>query len=371
MTAGKPAQSPEQERNCKKGAASTGPHPGWGHGNGFPPRSRMGTLARMSTRASTVAGLLAALLSLGPGSPAGADILLIADKSGHKLLYLDTATGRIVRSVVVGENPHEVAVTKDGRLAFVANPGSNSVSIVDIATGREQKRLTSPLFGFPHGLAVHPDGRTVYLTSEQKRLLIALDVETLEISKQLSTGMDGSHMVVLSPDGSRAYITDRGSARVTVVDTARWAVVTHVPAGDGVEGIALTPDGKLLVVANRNDGNVHVIDTATLQSTATVSVGKEPVRVACPPGGGIALVSHRASGDVHVIHLATNKVTARVDVGAEPGGMAFSADGSQVFVANSGAGTVSVLDLKTMKVLATHAAGIGPDGMARIADPVR
>ena len=235
---------------------------------------------------------------------------------------------------------------------------------MEVATGREHKRLTSPLFGFPHGLAVHPDGRTVYLTSEQKRLLIALDVESLEIAKQLSTGMDGSHMVVLSPDGSRAYITDRGSARVTVVDTARWAVVTHVPAGDGVEGIALTPDGGLLVVANRNDGNVHIIDTATLRPTATVSVGKEPVRVACPPGGRLALVSHRVSSDVHVIDLATRQVTTRVDVGAEPGGMAFSADGRRAFVANTGAGTVSVLDLKTMKVLATYPGGSGPDGMA-------
>jgi YVTN family beta-propeller protein len=311
----------------------------------------------------------AVLVLLGLAGTGTADTLLIADKTDHTLIYFDTRTGRVTRSVRVGENPHEVAVTRDGRLALVANPGSNSVSIVDIATGVERKRLHSDLFGFPHGMAVHPDGRTIYLTSEQKRLLIALDVRTLEIAKSLSTEMDGSHMVVLSPDGGRAYITDRGSARVTVVDTAAWTILAQIPAGDGVEGIALSPDGRILVVGNRNDNNVHFIDTAALKPAGSIAVGRGPVRVACSPDGRLALVSHRAGGDVHVIDLATRTVTARVAVGAEPGGMAFSMDGTRAFVANTGAGSISAIDLATMKVLHTWPAGKGPDGITMIKTP--
>ena len=310
--------------------------------------------------------ILALVLSLGPVGAAAADTLLIADKTDNKLLYFDTATGRVTRSVAVGGNPHEVVLTRDGHLAFVANPGSNTVSIVEVRTGAERKRLASPSFGFPHGLAAHPNGRTIFLTSEQKRLLISLDVASLDFEKQLTTEMEGSHMVVLSPDGGRAYITDRGSARVTVIDTGRWAVVTHIPAGSGVEGVALSPDGRVLIVANRNDNTVQFIDTTRLQPTDTVKVGQDPVRVACSPDGRLALVSHRTSGDVHAIDMTTRAVIARVRVGAEPGGMAFSADGATAFVANTGAGTLSVLDLKTMKVTATHPAGKGPDGMALV-----
>jgi YVTN family beta-propeller protein len=308
----------------------------------------------------------AAVVCLAFGAEGRADTLLIADKTGHTLLYLDTETGRVTRSVKVGDNPHEVAVTTDGRLAIVANPGSNTVSIVDIGAGVERKRLASPLFGFPHGLAVHPDGKRVFLTSEQKRLLLTLDVETLEVSRELPTGMDGSHMVVLSPGGDRAYITDRGSARVTVVDTEVWNVVTHLEAGDGVEGVALTPDGRRLLVANRDDHDLHVIDTGELKRVATLAVGKSPVRVACSPDGRVALVSHRDSGDVHIVDLATLAVAARIEVGREPGGMAFSSDSSRAYVANTGSGSVSVIDLRARQVVATHAAGKGPDGMVRI-----
>jgi len=310
--------------------------------------------------------LAAVLVTLGGSTAGAAETLLIADGVTHQLVFLDTDSGRIIRSVRVADGAHEVVVTRDGRLAIVASPGSNTITIVDVATGAERKRLTSDLFGFPHGLAVHPDGRTVYLTSEEKQLLLAIDVESLEISKQLATGMEGSHMVVLSPDGSRAYVTDRGSARVTVVDTGRWAVVTHVPAGDGVEGIGLTPDGRLLIVANRNEDNVHFIDTASLKPTGTLSVGDGPVRVACSPDNQLALVSHRTSGDVHVVDLATRKVSARIDVGTGAGGMAFSADGRKAFVSSADKGTVSVIDLETMKVIAVHTTGKRPDGMTRL-----
>jgi YVTN family beta-propeller protein len=305
-------------------------------------------------------------LTVGATGVAAADTLLIADKTAHVLHFMDAATGRLTRSVPVGENPHEVVVTRDGRHAIVANPGSNTVSFVEMASGKEVKRLSSPLFGFPHGLAVHPAGATVFLTSEQKRLLIAIDVASMSISRELATGVDGSHMVVLSPDGRRAYITARGSARVTVVDTEPWTILQQVPAGNGVEGISLTPDGRLLVVANRNDNDVHVIDTATLRTLGKVGVGEGPVRVACTPDGRRALVSHRASGDVHAIDLATRSVTAKVKVGVEPGGMAFSSDGRRAFVANSGGGTVSVIDLATMTVVDTHPAGKGPDGMTLV-----
>ena len=161
----------------------------------------------------------AALISLALTGGARAETVLIADKDGDALLVFDTASGRVERSVPVGGNPHEVVATADGRLAFTANARSNTVSVVNLHEGKEIKRLASPLFQYPHGMAIHPDGKTLYLTSEQNRLLLLIDIERLEIKGQVTTGKDGSHMVVLSPRGEWAYIADRGSATVTVIDT--------------------------------------------------------------------------------------------------------------------------------------------------------
>jgi DNA-binding beta-propeller fold protein YncE len=313
----------------------------------------------------------AALISLLCSGAARAETVLIADKDGDVLLVFDTASGTVVRTVPVGGNPHEVVATADGRLAFTANSRSNTVSAVDLREGKEIKRLASPLFAYPHGMAIHPDGKTLYLTSEQNRLLLLIDVERLEVKGQVPTGRDGSHMVVLSPGGEWAYVADRGSASVTVIDTRKGAVVEHLPAGDGVEGIALSSDGRRLLVGNRKANDIQLFDAPGRRSLAHIPVAADPVRVAISPDGKRALVPHRGSSEVHLVDLASRRVVARVRTGKEPGGALFLPDGKQAIVANTGEGTISILDLYPLKVRSTHPAGKGPDGLhlLRVAAP--
>ncbi len=250
------------------------------------------------------------LLVLSVSAFSSAETLIIADKLADVLLYFDTDSGQVTRSIPVGPNPHEVVVTLDGRMVLSANSRSNSVSVVDLATGSELKRLTSPLLKYPHGLAIHPNGETIYLTSEQKQLLVSIDVGTLEITGSTSTDMEGSHMVVLSPEGDRAYTTNRESGTVSMFQTHDLAAIQHSPAGDGVEGIALSPDGRWLVVANRHDNDVMVFDASNLELSGRIPVGKGPVRVAFSPEGRWVLVSHRLSDEVAVLDLTEREVKA-------------------------------------------------------------
>jgi YVTN family beta-propeller protein len=61
--------------------------------------------------------------------------LAVVQGSGELLLF-DPATNRPVRSIAVGKQPHWVAVSGDGKTAYVTNEGSNDVSIVELATGK-------------------------------------------------------------------------------------------------------------------------------------------------------------------------------------------------------------------------------------------
>jgi len=304
-----------------------------------------------------------ALLALFFAGAARAETLLVADKDGDALLVFDTPSGRVERAIPVGANPHEVVATADGLLAFTANAGSNTVSVVDLREGREIRRLESPLFAYPHGMAIDPDGKTLYLTSEQKRLLLRVDIERLEITGQVSTEREGSHMVVLSPGGEWAYLSDRGSAAITVVDTRRLAVERHLPAGDGAEGIALSSDGRWLLVANRRANDLHLFDAPAGALLARIPVGEDPVRVAISPDGTRALVPHRRSNEVHLIDLARRELLVRLRAGKEPGGAVFLPDGKTAVVANTGEGTLSLLDLDPAAVRSSHPVGKGPDGL--------
>ena len=82
-------------------------------------------------------------------------------------------------------------------------------------------------------------------------------------------------------------------------------------------------------VANRFSSNVSVIDTATNTVVATVAVGANPRSVAVNPAGTRAYVTNPASNIVSVIATATNTVVATVAVGSAPYDVAINPAGTR------------------------------------------
>jgi YVTN family beta-propeller protein len=71
--------------------------------------------------------------------------------------------------------------------------------------------------------------------------------------------------VAVSPDGSQAYIANRGfytvpSGTVSVIDTGAGAVTATIPVGSNPEGVAVSPDGHRAYVTNGGSGTVSVLD---------------------------------------------------------------------------------------------------------------
>lgn len=90
----------------------------------------------------------------------------------------------------------------------------------------------------------------------------------------------------LAHAGPFAYISNRDSNNVSVIDTATNTVVATVPVGASPEGVAVNRASTFAYVANKNA--VSVIDTATNTVVATVPVGKRPSAFGNFIGGPIA-----------------------------------------------------------------------------------
>src|SRR5438874_1240858 len=93
-----------------------------------------------------------------------------------------------------------------------------------------------------------------------------------------------------------AYVTNQGSASVSVINTATNTVVAAVGVGSFPFGVALTPDGTRAYVANFSSASVSVIDTANNTVVATVGVGFRPFGVALTPDGTRAYVTNFGFG---------------------------------------------------------------------------
>jgi YVTN family beta-propeller protein len=62
-----------------------------------------------------------------------------------------------VITIAVGKNPTGLAITPDGRHAYVTIPDPDTVSVIDLASNTVT--ATIPVPGFPMGIAIAPDGR--------------------------------------------------------------------------------------------------------------------------------------------------------------------------------------------------------------------
>ncbi len=97
--------------------------------------------------------------------------LYAADTWGNKLWVVDaTQVGsgaEVIASIDVGKNPFGVAVSpKDGAHIFVANAGSDNVSVIE-KTSTGYRVIATPDTGMdnPHGIAFTSDGAKVYVVN--------------------------------------------------------------------------------------------------------------------------------------------------------------------------------------------------------------
>jgi YVTN family beta-propeller protein len=297
-------------------------------------------------------------------------VLVALNKTESNLAIIDPATMKVVARVPVGDSPHEVVLSADGKTAFVANYGAqqpgSSLSVIDTTAGKELRRVDlSPLMR-PHGLQVI--GGKVYFTAETNRLIARYDPVANKIDWIMGTGQNGSHMIAVSSDQKRFYTANIGSDSVTSFEFQNVppaaSKVTHIPIGKQPEAIDLSPDGKEIWAGLNVEGAIEVVDTAANKSKEKINVGGRPYRVKFTPDGKFVVASMVATKELLVIDATTRKEVRRVKLDSVPLGVVFSNDGKIVYVSVVEPDGVLKVDLEKGEVLARVEAGKGPDGIA-------
>lgn len=311
-----------------------------------------------------------ALILLALAAPAAAQTsgtLLIGNKGENTLSLVDLATGREVRRVPTGKAPHEIALSPDSRRAAVVAYGGQTIDVFELPSARRVQTIDLGPDARPHGLLWLSDGRIVATAEGRDALMLVDPAASPPRVTGIATGAEGSHMVAVSPDRTRAYVANMGSGTVGVFDLAASAKLRDIPAGKQPEGIALTPDGRRLWVADRSGDTVRVFDTADFREVAAAPTGKTPIRVAITPDGRHAVVSNFGAGSLSVFDAATARLARTVPVGG-PGfqqvTILFSPDGSRLYAAETGIDRVAEIDFATGRVLGRLPAGDQGDGLA-------
>ncbi|MCC7172563.1 MAG: YncE family protein [Planctomycetes bacterium] len=305
-----------------------------------------------------------------PGQ-SGEPLAVITSIDGATVSLVDITIGEVVGSLPVGSGPEGVAITPDGKRAFVSNVDDDSISYIDLAR-RVVDRVVSVGPGdvaAPRGIAVSPDGARLYVARSGQGAVAVVDVASGAVVKQIAVG-GGPFGMALAPNGSKLVIANQTGGTASVIDTTTLAVVATLDVGSQPFGVATSIDGKTAYVASFGTNRVAVIDLATNSLKPPIQVGLGPFGVAPSPDGKTLYVSDNAN-QVSVVDLQVGATVASITVGLHPQGLAVTLDGRYLYVANQYDDTVSIVDTSARAVAKTLTVSDGPVSLGNfIAGPV-
>jgi YVTN family beta-propeller protein len=321
--------------------------------------------------------------------------LLVVEKGAKALAIVapDSGPGANAVKATVEEGGadkdtgHEVAASRDGKLAYVPIYGNSGVGkpgtdgfemvVIDVASGKVVKRVDfRPAFGGkavrPHlpvmgpAVAGHPEG-LLYVTSELAKAVAVIDPKTMGIIGAISTGAEQSHMLAVSHDGKRGYTANVGPGTVSVLDLTPGATknpLAVIPVSGTVQRISISNDDKLVFTSDQTKAELDVIDTATNTVAKRVPMASIGYGSASTPDGKWLLVALWTSNKVAVIDMKTLTEVHTVDVPASPQAMLVRPDGAEAFASCDASGSVAVIDTGSWTV--TRVIKVGPvaDGLA-------
>jgi YVTN family beta-propeller protein len=354
--------------------------------------------------------------------------LLVLHKGENAMAIIDPATGKRFGTVPTGQDPHELAVSADGKLAFASNyagpgpRGGNTISVIDIASRTELHRVDLAPLSRPHGLWF-TDGK-LYFTAEGSMAIARYDPQSNKIDWLLGLGQDRTHMILVTKDQKTIFTSNVSGNTISIIERGvfgrpggpggpdgpppggpggppprgpdgpppggpggpggrrdvpggrqggpggffagpAWKQ-TVVAVGRGPEGFDLSPDRKEIWAAHSGDGQISVIDVATKKVVQTINAGASRAnRLKFTPDGRLVLVSELGgAGGGLVVLDAGTRAVKQRLKLGGASGILIPPNGSRAYIALTGGNAVAVIDLKEMKEINRLKTGSGPDGMA-------
>ena len=269
-------------------------------------------------------------LSHGPVNPTVTPdrrYVYVAKSVGGGIAVIDAET-QAVTSVIDpgGPKPSGLAFTPDGKHLVVTLLGETvdapgAITVIDCTTGEAAAAI--PVDGQPERVALSPDGRRAYVVSMHGQSLWVFDLDGREIVTRIPMG-DLPFNVIVSPDGERVYVGNLRSDYIAVIDARSEAVVDkiEVPCPNGM---AFGPDADSIYVTSVFDDAVHVIDLGAGKVARRADVGEKPGHLALTKDGTRAYFVRPFGETVSVMDTETLTVVDTIAVGKGPSTVAIRA----------------------------------------------
>lgn len=143
-----------------------------------------------------------------------------------------------VATIPVGTQPAGIAVSPDGSYVYVADSGSNNVSVID--TSSNQVIATIPVGNDPITLAVSPDGSFVYVGNFTDSSLSVIQTSTNSIIATIPVASPFGIIIPSSPPVSQAITQPLSPTAPNTFNFGPHSFTVQYPAGTSFSGVNMT-----------------------------------------------------------------------------------------------------------------------------------
>ncbi|MHA7873605.1 MAG: YncE family protein, partial [Hyphococcus sp.] len=295
----------------------------------------------------------------------------VSRSSGSVFLIDPTTLGARMR-IPVGEGPHDIASSEDGRTAIVPLLGrfpaphekpirpsrlrwvsrpSAGFTTVDLVTGEHE---TFPMENCrePHGAAITPQGRRAWITCEDVGEIREVDPQTGETLNIFRTAK-GVHKVMLLTKKNMLAASNPAAGETYLIDLANGEVATF-KTGAGSEGIAASQDEGVLWVAQNASRTVCSIDVdARRRLECYPTGGVFPIALAVDEAAETLWILHNSSSDLTAMSLSTGEIKEKAPLPSPPLGLAFDAVSRRLYATMPRRNEIAIIDADTLQILKT------------------
>jgi YVTN family beta-propeller protein len=305
----------------------------------------------------------------------GPGLLLAVNQGEATLGIVDPQAGKQVAVIAEGGvTGHEVAVSLDGKTAYVPIYGDSSVGEAGtdgrdmVAIDTASRKVVGHLdFGHgvrPHCAVMNPKDGLLYVTTELDQTITIINPKTLQVVGVIPTGQEQSHMLVISHDGRFGYTANVSAGTVSVLDIPRRKLVSVIPVSTKVQRISISVDDKWVFTADQAKPQLAVIDTATNRVKTWIPIAAPGYGTASTLDGRWLLVCVPDASQVSVVDLKTLQVVRTIGVPRVPHEIVISPDNKTVYVSCIRTKKVAAINLSDWSVKSLIEAGESVDGMA-------
>ena len=292
--------------------------------------------------------------------------LFVSNEAGDSLTVIDSRTGKVEKTVAVGDRPRGIGLSPDRSRVYVALGNENAIAVVDTARSMSSKKSRRV-----RSRGIRRSRRRHDLSLERRRRLGHRARPRFRQNSGRDRSRHRAEGVRVSPDGKQVLVTSESTNMVHVISAADKKVTANVLVGARPREVAFSPDGKYFWVTSEVAGEVAKVDRATNKIAAVnkrlrreINRRVKPKGILLSPDGKRLYVSLGRGNAIAVLNPDTLAIEAVVPAGSRVWGLALSRDGTRLYAANGLDSNLSVIDTLALKEIGKLPTGEMPWGVA-------